>query len=108
MRKWRILIDAETCCRREEWCRRGFCMTFPISMTYPTLRCLIGCVMPLAFTLLSAINVAFAQADRGTIEGIVTETSGASIAGADVKILRVETNDVISLRTNDLGRFYAP
>lgn len=78
-------------------------------MTFQKLRCLTGCVAPLAFALLSAINVvAFGQTDRGTIEGIVTESSGAAIALADVKILRVETNDVIQLRTNELGRFYAP
>jgi hypothetical protein len=44
-----------------------------------------------------------AQADRATIQGIVTDASGASIVAATVKTLRIETNDVIQLKTNEIG-----
>lgn len=76
-------------------------------MTVLTLKHALACLLGLV-AFLSVTNVASAQTDRGTIEGIVTDTSGASIADASVEVLRTETNDVISLRTNDLGRFYAP
>lgn len=77
-------------------------------MTFPGLKCLIAYALPLALAFLSTAGTAFGQADRGTIEGIVTDTTGASLADARVEIVRTETNDIISLRANELGRFYAP
>jgi hypothetical protein len=77
-------------------------------MSFPRLKCLIGCLLQLAAVCLGVTQVAFGQTDRGTIEGIVTDNTGASIAEAKVEIVRTETNDVIILRTNEFGRFYAP
>jgi hypothetical protein len=61
----------------------------------------------LLVTLLGAANFLLAQADRATIEGIVTDTSGAAIADAKVDITRIETNSLISLKTNEVGRYFA-
>jgi hypothetical protein len=47
-----------------------------------------------------------AQADRATIEGVVTDASGASIVAATLKMLRIETHDVIQLKTNESGRYF--
>jgi hypothetical protein len=51
---------------------------------------------------------ALAQQDRATIEGLVTDSSGALIADAEVSILHLETNDTILTRTNETGRYFAP
>lgn len=57
--------------------------------------------------LLGAANFVQAQADRATIEGIVTDASGASVPDAAVTVTRVETNTATPLRTNEAGRFFA-
>ncbi len=62
------------------------------------------------FTLIVLIgvgNLLFAQADRATIEGIVTDSSGASVPDAMVAVVRIETNNQFTLRTNDAGRYFA-
>jgi Carboxypeptidase regulatory-like domain len=57
--------------------------------------------------LLGAVpGLLLAQADRAAIEGVVTDASGASIVAATVKTLRIETNDVIQLKTNEAGRYF--
>ena len=61
-----------------------------------------------AMALVLSISTLFAQTDRATIEGIVTDASGAAIADAQVQIIRTETNDLVSLKTNDQGRYFAP
>ena len=64
------------------------------------------------FTALIAAAVShaplLAQADRATIEGIVTDTDAAPIAGASILIFRLETNDEILLSTNESGRYFVP
>jgi hypothetical protein len=65
-----------------------------------SLRILRKSITYLAVFTALISNSVFAQADRGTIEGIVSDASGASVADARVQILRIDTNDVISLRTN--------
>lgn len=61
----------------------------------------------LLITSLAASNFLWAQADRATIEGIVTDTSGAAIADAKVNIVRIETNILAPLKTNEVGRYFA-
>jgi hypothetical protein len=56
----------------------------------------------------AAVFPALAQQDRATIEGLVTDSSGALVADAVVSILHLETNDTIPTRTNDTGRYFAP
>ncbi len=49
-----------------------------------------------------------AQTDRATIEGIVADETGAPMYGALVEITRLDTHDVLLLRTNNTGRYFAP
>jgi hypothetical protein len=56
---------------------------------------------------LGAANFLLAQADRATIEGIVTDATGAAVADAKVSVVRIETNNLIPLKTNETGRYYA-
>src|ERR1700738_2191913 len=60
------------------------------------------------FSLFGISAPAYGQIDRATIEGIVTDTSGASVADAHVTVTRVTANDKIQLRTNTSGRYFAP
>jgi hypothetical protein len=52
--------------------------------------------------------LAFAQIDRGTIQGSVKDASGAAVPGAKVQIIQIETNSTIDLSTNEEGLFLAP
>lgn len=67
-------------------------------------RRVAGLCLSMVLTLVPLLG----QADRATIEGIITDTSGAAIPEVEIRILRTETNDLILLKTNDKGRFYAP
>ncbi len=50
---------------------------------------------------------ALAQTDRGTIEGIVTDPTGAAVPDARVRVVRTETNDATAFATNSVGRYFA-
>jgi len=50
----------------------------------------------------------FGQIDRGTIEGVVTDRSGAVVPNARVQIIRTETNSALELSTNGEGLYNAP
>ncbi len=52
--------------------------------------------------------ILLAQADRATIEGIITDCDGAAIGGAQVLIIRLETNDQVLLAANASGRYFLP
>ncbi|MCC7175197.1 MAG: carboxypeptidase regulatory-like domain-containing protein [Bryobacterales bacterium] len=60
----------------------------------------------LAVTI-GAVNLLLGQADRATIEGIVTDASGGSVPHAVVTVTRIETNTHFTLRTNEAGRYFA-
>jgi len=49
-----------------------------------------------------------AQDPRGTIVGNVTDSSGASVAGAEIRATNNATGVVASGRTNESGRFALP
>ncbi len=51
---------------------------------------------------------AFAQTDRGTISGQVTDTSGASIAGVSLSLTNKATNVSVNVLTSQDGEFAAP
>ncbi len=51
---------------------------------------------------------AMAQVDTGTISGIVTDSSGAIVPGAQVRVTQQETNVHLTLPTNEAGFFSAP
>src|ERR1041385_5728695 len=50
----------------------------------------------------------FGQIDRGTIQGVVTDPSGAVIPGAKVKVTQIDTLSTIELSTNSDGLYIAP
>jgi hypothetical protein len=53
-------------------------------------------------------GAAFAQADRGTITGTVTDPSGAIVAGARVSVEHTETHNVLETITSSTGNFTLP
>ncbi len=57
---------------------------------------------------LALIPVAHAQTDRATLEGTVTDPSGATISGARVKILAAETGITQERTTNPNGQYRFP
>ena len=67
-------------------------------------------VRPLILTLviLAASSVLFAQADRGSIQGTVTDPSGAAVPGAQVQVVNIGTNSKLDFSTNALGNYLAP
>ena len=56
-----------------------------------------------AAVLLLCSIAAFAQSERGTIQGSVKDASGAVIVGARVAITNTETNSVTNLTSNETG-----
>ena len=49
-----------------------------------------------------------AQTDRGAIEGTVADISGLVVPDVSVEVIRLETKDVLELRTNRFGRYVGP
>jgi hypothetical protein len=62
----------------------------------------------LAIALLSSGRASFAQTDRATLEGTVTDPSGGTISGADVKITVVDTGISQERKTNSNGYYRFP
>src|SRR5579862_5980783 len=61
-----------------------------------------------SFVLVSLLTFpASAQVDRGAIVGAVTDQAGARIAGAEVTVTNVETNQPTKVISNDEGAFAA-
>jgi hypothetical protein len=53
-------------------------------------------------------TVAFAQTDRATLEGTVTDPTGGTISGADVKVTAVDTGISQERKTNSNGYYRFP
>lgn len=58
--------------------------------------------------LLCGAQLSFAQTDRATLEGTITDASGAAISGAKVKISAVETGQTQERATNSNGHYRFP
>src|SRR5437867_9069678 len=58
--------------------------------------------------LLVFTSMVSAQIDRGTIQGIVKDQTGAVIPGAKIQIIRIDTNSTLDLSTNEEGLYTAP
>src|SRR4029079_1205651 len=67
---------------------------------------LVGFSVVLA--LLFTGHLAAAQATRGTIQGTITDSSGAALPGATVEVRNVGTGLTLTLVTNGEGRYTAP
>ena len=61
----------------------------------------------LVSTLL-AVTLAWAQQGRGTIQGLVTDASGAAVAGANVTITTTATNQAFRTQSTGDGLYLAP
>jgi hypothetical protein len=72
-------------------------------MIRSTLR-FLGWVMAILFVCAPV----FAQSDRASITGRVTDPSGANVVGASVKVTNVNTGATFDATTNDDGRFVVP
>jgi len=75
----------------------------PAGISYSIRRIAVS-----ALILIAALVPAYAQIDRGTIQGTVKDASGAVIPGAKVKITQIETSSTIDLSTNNEGIYLAP
>src|SRR5512145_219572 len=77
------------------------------------MRILNGIAAVCAVTFLTLLSVlcpadAAAQVDRGTIQGLVTDASGAVVPNAKVQVIHIETNSVIEIATNAEGFYTVP
>ena len=61
-----------------------------------------------AILLLSAAGALYAQAHRSIILGQVTDSTGAVIAGAEVKVIQKSTNVTRATVTNQDGHYEVP
>ena len=55
-----------------------------------------------------AVSLYSQQDARGTVSGHVSDTAGASVAGASVKIANVATGVEIAIKTNETGNYTVP
>jgi len=60
-----------------------------------------------AFVLVTYASVSLAQVDRGSIVGAVNDPSGASVAGADVTIRNLDTDQSTKVTTDNSGAYAA-
>lgn len=58
--------------------------------------------------LLLAVPLAFAQGDRATVTGTVTDPTGAAVAGATVRVIQTTTNFERNTTTSDSGAYTIP
>src|SRR4030095_6151804 len=88
-------------------------MTKICKYRFLTRRCLMlgGWVSrgaTLLIVLFASVLSLSAQIDRGTIQGVVRDQTGAVIPGAKVQIIRIDTNSTLDLATNEEGLYTAP
>lgn len=76
----------------------------PFRVSVCPLKCTIAS-LAILFTLASITPTAFAQQTLGSINGTVTDSSGAVIAGANVKARNIGTNLLVTSATKADGSF---
>lgn len=65
-------------------------------------------IITLAITLLAVASLAFAQQDRGTFTGIVTDPTGSAIPGVAITIVNTQTNATYTTQANEIGQYTVP
>ena len=72
------------------------------------MNCTNGTRLVLAFVAISCIAAApcLAQEARATLNGTITDSSGSSIVGAQVRIANTDTGVVLSTVSNDVGQYH--
>lgn len=66
----------------------------------------LGRALALAACALSLAGTGFAQEARATLSGTITDPSGSSVAGAQVRITNTETGIAGATQTNGLGQYH--
>jgi hypothetical protein len=66
------------------------------------------CLARLALLLCAAVAHLFAQANRASLGGVVTDASGAALAGATVTVRNVETNQSRAVKAGHAGEYLVP
>jgi len=61
-----------------------------------------------SFAIFFTIAALYAQLNRGTLTGVVTDTSAASVPGVTVRIVNSATGAAYNTRTNDQGQYSMP
>ncbi len=65
-----------------------------------------------AFKILTLLSIAvfslFAQTERGSITGVVTDPTGAAVAGAELSLIHRDTNAAAKATTTSSGEFSLP
>ena len=64
---------------------------------------LVACVV--IFLIVSA-TPAFAQGEAGSVDGVVLDSQGAVVAGADVTLIDTATKSPRTTTTNESGRYH--
>lgn len=59
-------------------------------------------------TILLLAGLSFAQTERGQIAGVISDASGASIAGASIRIINKATNTPLAVSSGTTGDYTAP
>src|SRR5213592_2283429 len=72
------------------------------------MTCKCGCIAVFGILLISLGAFASAQIAGGTISGVVTDTTGAVLPGAEVTILNQATGVTRRAVTNESGFYNAP
>jgi hypothetical protein len=65
-------------------------------------------VVLFSFTLLVSSPLLAQQDARGTISGNVTDTTGATVAGVDLRVTNVATGVAVAIQTNEAGAYTVP
>jgi len=65
----------------------------------------IGSLAVFLFALLSMTSIARGQADQGAITGLVTDSTGAAVPGADVTLTATQTGLVLQSKTDPSGNY---
>jgi len=67
---------------------------------------LLALVIGVGVFLLANPKPTFAQGETGSVTGVVTDPQGGTVAGADVTLTDVATNNPRTTTTNDSGRYH--
>lgn len=89
---WRSLAQSDRCGDKLQWCSTGFVGRFIFTM----------------ICLLAMLPAGNAQQGRGSIQGTVTDSSGAAVPGASVTVVNQGTNVKFVTKTSGEGYYVAP
>jgi len=64
-----------------------------------------GAAFALAFFTLASVH-SYAQEARSTVNGTITDQSGATVVGAQVRIINVETGISLAAVSNEVGQYH--